>query len=154
MITAQVESFECAIPEIKEIINEHWEELALNKARVPLAPQWEEYVRREKSGTLFLTTVRKDAKIAAYYIAQVAPGFHYSQTLTGTMDIAYVIPKFRERGLAIPLFRCVECEMRRRGVQVWYSGFKSHNPLGMDKLLNRLGFEPADVYCQKWLGEK
>lgn len=154
MITASVESFEKAIPEIKEIFGEHWQELALNKTTVPLAPQWDEYVRREKAGTLFLATVRKDGSIIAYYIAQVAPGFHYSQTLTGTMDIAYVIPKARNRGMALPLFRCVEKEMRRRGVKVWYSGFKSHNPLGMDKLLDKLGFEPADVYCQKWLGEE
>jgi GNAT superfamily N-acetyltransferase len=151
MITAAVESFEQAIPEIKEIIDLHWEELALHKEKMPLKPQWAEYVRREQAGSLFLTTVRKDGKIAAYYIAQVAPGFHYGETLTGTMDIAYVVPSQRDRGLAIPLFRCVEREMRRRGVKIWFSGYKAHNPLGMDKLLGAMGFEPADVYCAKWI---
>lgn len=154
MITAQVESFERAIPEIRQIIDQHWQELALNKTTVPLSPQWNEYVRREREGILFLVTVRKDGEIAAYYIAQVAPGFHYSLTLTGTMDIVYVVPKYRDRGLAVPLFRAVEREMKRRCVQVWFSGYKAHNPLGMDRLLGAFGFEPADIYCVKWLGDK
>jgi GNAT superfamily N-acetyltransferase len=151
MITAAIESFELAIPEIKELIQFHWQELALNKDTVPLSPQWDEYVRREKNGTLFLATVRRDGKIAAYYIAQVAPGFHYSQTLTGTMDIAYVVPDQRQKGLAIPLFRTVEREMRRRGVKIWFSGWKTNNPLGMDKLLDAFGFTPADTYAVKRL---
>lgn len=151
MITAAIENFELAIPEIKELIGLHWSELALNKDTVPLSPQWDEYVRREKSGALFLATVRRDGKIAAYYIAQVAPGFHYSQTLTGTMDIAYVVPNQRQRGLAIPLFRTVEREMRRRGVKIWFSGWKTNNPLGMDKLLDAFGFTPADTYAVKRL---
>lgn len=154
MITKQIESFELAIPEIKELINSHWQELALNKDKVPLAPQWDEYVAREKKGILFLATVRKNGKIVAYYIAQVAPGFHYRETLIGTMDIAYVIPDQRNKGLAIPLFRCVEKEMKRRGVKVWFSGYKAHNPLGMDKLLTALKFEPADVYCVRYIGNE
>lgn len=152
MLTAQVESFERAIPEIKKLIDTHWDELALFKDKMPLRPQWDEYVRREKNGALFLATVRKNGEIVAYYIAQVALGFHYGETLTGTMDIAYVVPRLRERGLAIPLFRCVEREMKRRGVKVWYSGFKASNPMGMDKLLNAFGFAPADIYYAKWIG--
>jgi GNAT superfamily N-acetyltransferase len=129
----------------------HWEELALNKDTVPLAPQWDEYVAREQRGNLFLVTVRKNSELIAYYIAQVAPGFHYGETLTGTMDIAYVVPKHRNHGLALPLFRCVEKEMRRRGVKIWFSGYKTSKPLGMDKLLDLLKFEPADTYCVKRL---
>ncbi len=142
------------MPEIKLIIDKHWAELALFKNKMPLKPQWEEYVIRENRGSLFLTTVRRDGEIIAYYITQVAPGFHYSETLVGTMDIAYVVPAHRNRGVAFPLFRCVEKELLRRGVQVWYSGYKMHNPLGMDQLLKLFKFEPADVYCAKWLSHE
>lgn len=152
MITAQVESFEAALPELNALFPRHWEELALFRDRMPLAPQYDEYVTRERSGRLFLVTVREGSRIAAYYTAQIAPGFHYAGTLTGTMDLTYVVPELRERGLALPLFRCVERELRRRGVQVWYSGYKAHKPNGLDQLLPVLGFEPADVYMIKWLG--
>lgn len=152
MITAQVESFERAMPELAAIFPRHWEELALFRDKMPLAPQFAEYIRRERAGQLFLVTVRVDGRIAAYYTAQVAPGFHYGATLTAHMDMMFVVPDQRERGLALPLFRKVEDELRRRGVQLWYSGYKAHKPNQLDRLLPRLGFQPADVYMVKWIG--
>lgn len=153
MITAHLESFEACWPELVAIFPRHHLELALFKDKMPLAPQESEYIRRNQSGVLFFATLRWDGKIVAYYIAQIQPGFHYGTTLTGTQDICYVVPEVRNRGLAFPLFRLVEREMRRRGVKVWYSGWKTRNPLGMDKLLPVLGFVPADTYCVKWLGD-
>jgi predicted N-acetyltransferase YhbS len=69
------------------------------------------------------------------------------------MDIAYVVPHERNRGLALPLFRHTERELQRRGVKVWYSGWKMHNPLGMPELHQLLGFVPADSYAVKWIGD-
>ena len=151
MITAQIESFERCLPELVQLFPAHWEELALFKDRMPLAPQYAEYVRRERAGLLFLATVRWNAKIVAYYTAQVAPGFHYGKTLTGTQDMVWVTPEARNKGLSLPLHRCVEKELRRRGVGPWYAGYKTHNPLGMPKLLDKFGFIPADTYMVKWL---
>jgi hypothetical protein len=71
--------------------------------------------------------------------------------MTATMDILYIHPHVRNRGLALPLFKCVEKELRRRGVKIWYSGYKTNNALGLDKLLDLFGFTPADSYCVKWL---
>lgn len=153
MITTQIESFSDSASELASLFKTHWEELALFKDRMPLAPQWQEYAKREREGRLFLVTVRRDGKIVGYYISQTAPGFHYSTTHTGTMDIAYIVQSERNRGLAYPLFRRVERELKRRGVKVWFSGYKVHNPLGMPELLDLLGFKPADVYCAKWIGE-
>lgn len=153
MLTFQVDSFTDCIWEFKR--NQfpmHWAELALMRDRMPLDPDYKEYVRRETSGELFLVTGRWNGEIVCYYVAQVRPGFHYKSTLTGTMDICYVIPEYRGRGLALPLFRMVERELRRRGVQVWYSGYKTHNPLGMPQLHEALGFVPADSYMVKWIG--
>lgn len=152
MITAQVESFEYALPELERIFPVHHNELGLFKDRMPLAPQYDEYIARERAGRLFLVTVRRNGKIAAYYTAQVAPGFHYKNTLTGTQDMVYVVPDERNRGLSLPLFNRVEKELQRRGVQLWYAGLKTHNPLGMPRLLDMLGFQPADTYQAKWIG--
>ncbi len=152
MISAQIESFAQCAGELANLFPGHWEELALFKDRMPLSPQWQEYVRRERDGILFLATVRWDGAIVGYYTAQVAPGFHYSTTLTGTHDLVYVVPEARDKGLALPLFRCVQRELKRRGVRLWFSGYKVHNPLGMPRLLDALGFTPSDTYCAKWIG--
>lgn len=153
MITAQVERFEDCLPELRHIFPRHWQELALFQDRMLLDPQYDEYVARERAGRLLLVTVRKDGKIAAYYTAQIAPGFHYVSTLTGTMDMLYIVPEERGRGLVMPLFKQVEKALRRRGVRLWYSGFKTAMPLELDQLLPMMGFQPADSYMAKWLGD-
>lgn len=152
MITFQIESFEQCVPELRVLFLTHHAELGLFRDRMPLDPDYPEYVRREREGSLFLTTGRWNGKIVAYYCAQVRPGFHYKSTFTGTMDIAYVVPEERNRGLALPLFRHTERELQRRGVKVWYSGYKVANEMGMSGLHAALGFIPADQYCVKWLG--
>lgn len=152
MLTVQVETFEAALPELRNIFPQHWHELGLFRDKMPLAPQYGEYVRREMNGQLFLVTARQDGRIVAYYTTQVANGFHYADTLTAHMDMMYIVPELRGKGASLPLFRHVEAELRRRGVQAWYGGYKTHNPLGLDKLLPALGFQPADSFMVKWLG--
>lgn len=153
MITAQIETMESCLPELLGLWPRHWEELALFKDRIPLRPQVDEYIRRNRIGSLFLATVRWNGRLAGYFICQVAAGFHYGETLTGTTDIYWIDPELRQRGLFLPLYRCVERELRRRGVVAFYSGFKTNLPLDMDKMLPKLGFIPADTYLLKWLGD-
>jgi len=153
MITAQIESFVDCAPELARLFPMHWEELALFRDRMPLSPQYAEYARREREGVLFLATIRWNGDIVGYYTAQCAPGLHYGSTLSATHDLVYVLPEVRDRGLAFPLFRLVERELKRRGVQVWYSGYKADKPLGMPGLLSTLGFKPSDHYCAKWIGQ-
>lgn len=149
MITAQIESIEACLPELLRLWPLHWEELALFKDRIPLHPQTDEYIRRNRAGMLFLATVRWNGRLAGYHIVQIANGFHYGQTLTGTTDIYWIDPEVRNRGLFLPLYRCVERELKRRGVTVFYCGWKTSKPLSMDQMLPKLGFIPADTYCAK-----
>lgn len=153
MLTVQIESFAAAMPELVKIFPTHWEELALFKDRMPLAPQYEEYIAREMNGDLFLATVRWDGKIAGYYTAQCRPGFHYKETFTALQDMVYIVPEYRDLGLSLPLFRLVERELRRRGVQLWYAGYKTDKSLRLPELLSRIGFMPADTYMAKWIGQ-
>jgi len=152
MITAQIESFELAIPELERIFPEHHRELGLFRDVMPLAPRFPEYVLKERLGEFFLATVRWDGKIAAYYTCLISPGLHYRTTLSAHMDMLYVIPEYRERGLIVPLMRCVEKELKRRGVKIWYCGYKTLKPFALDRLYRNLGFSPSDTYVAKWLG--
>lgn len=152
MITAQVDSFAASVDALKPLFLGHWSELALFKDRMALDPQYQEYIARERAGTLVLVTVRRDGLIVAYHIVQIAPGFHYGTTLTAISDIYYVIPKQRGKGLVYPLFRAVEKELKRRGVQLWISGHKTGSPLQMPGIFGALGFEPCDTHYAKWIG--
>lgn len=152
MLTCHVDSFEQMLPELKELLPGHYEELALNKDKVPLSPQYGVYIERERRGELLFVTMREAGRIVGYFIGFIAPGLHYSTCLTCTMDIFYVHPDKRGSGLpGVRLFRFVEKELRRRGVDRWFVGSKCK--ADASALFKFLEFEQVEIYYSKWLGD-
>lgn len=151
MITCHVESFEQQLAELQVLLPEHYKELALNQAHVPLSPQYDIYIRRERAGELLFVTLRDAGALVGYFIGFIAPGLHYSTCLTCTMDIFYVRADKRTGSAGIRMFRFVETELRRRGVQRWFMGSKVK--ADASALFKRIGAEPVETYYSKWLGE-
>lgn len=151
MITAHNESFAANIEQLKELIPLHYEELALNKDKVPLSPRWDVYLSQEAIGELVFITLRDAGKLAGYFVGFVAPGLHYSTCLTCIQDIFYVKPD--ERGMAAGniLFEFVENELKRRGVQRLVTNSKNHFPAAW--LFDRRGYESIETIHSKWLGD-
>lgn len=151
MITCHVESFTDRIDELKQIIPMHYEELALNKDKVPLSPQWDIYKQRDAMGGVLFMVMREAGEMIGYFIGFIAPGLHYSTCLTCTMDIFYIRPDKRGSGLpGIKLFREVEKELKRRGVDRWFCGSKTK--ADASALFERLEFDRVEVYYSKWIG--
>jgi len=151
MITAQIESFEERLEEFKPLFPIHWEELALNKDKVPLDPQYDLYIDRERAGELLFVTLRKKGEAVGYFIGFIAPGLHYKTCLTCSMDIFYVHPEHRGSSAGKQLFRFVENELRRRGVDRWFVGSKNHKDASW--LFESLEFDLCETYYTKWLGD-
>jgi len=150
MITVHVESFREQLTELQQLLPSHYAELALDQAHVPLAPQYDVYIERERRGELLFVTLREGGALIGYFIGFVAPGLHYSTCLTCTMDIFYVRKDRRSGTAGLRLFRFVEQELRRRGVQRWFMGSKVH--ADASALFKRIGARPVEVYYSKWLG--
>lgn len=151
MLTVQLESFAQRLDEFKPLFPLHWEELALNKDKVPLDPQYDIYIEREKRGELIFATMRELGKPVGYFIGFVAPGLHYKTCLTCTMDIFYVCKEKRTGTAGIKLFRFVEKELKRRGVNRWFMGSKVH--ADASALFERIGATKVETYYSKWLGD-
>lgn len=151
MITTQIESFTERLPELKELFPLHWKELALNQDKVPLDPQYEIYEQRELLGELLFVTLREAGALIGYFVGFIAPGLHYRSCLTCTMDIFFVHPDKRHGRAGIQLFKAVEQELRRRRVQRWFVGSKSH--ADASKLFEYLEFNKVETYYSKWLGD-
>lgn len=151
MLTTQVESFTERLNEFRPLFPLHWEELALNKDKVSLDPQYDIYLAREKRGELLFVTLRELGAPVGYFIGFIAPGLHYRTCLTCTMDIFYVHPDKRNGRAGVKLFRAVEAELKRRGVQRWFVGSKCHADASV--LFEYLDFERVEVYYSKWIGE-
>lgn len=149
MITAQVESLTARLEEMKPLFPLHWEELALNRDKVPLDPQYDIYLARDARGEVLFITLRELGELVGYFVGFVAPGLHYRTCLTLTMDIFYVRPDKRGR-CGVRLFRAVEEEAKRRGVKRMFVGSKCHKDASW--LFERLGYEEVERYFSKWIG--
>jgi GNAT superfamily N-acetyltransferase len=150
MITCHCESFEERLTELQVLLPLHYRELALNQDKVPLAPQYHVYIERERAGGLLFVTLRDAGELVGYFIGFIAPGLHYETCLTCTTDIFYVREDRRAGAVGVRMFRFVEAELRRRGVQRWFMGSKIH--ADASALFKRIGAEPVETYYSKWLG--
>ncbi|NNH35716.1 GNAT family N-acetyltransferase [Acinetobacter sp. NIPH 2377] len=151
MITAHVESFEENLEYLKPLLPIHYKELALNQDKVPLSPQFDKYVATEKQGGLIFVTLRKAGEMVGYFIGFIAPGLHYSTCLTCQMDIFYVLPEHRGSGTGFQLFKFVEQQLKKRGVQRLFVGSKLHKDASW--LFEKLNYTPVETYYSAWLGD-
>lgn len=150
MITAQPEPFPPFLDEVKPLLPLHYEELALNKDKVPLDPQYNVYLARDAAGEVMVITLRRDGELVGYFVGFVAPGLHYRTCLTLQMDIFYIAPEHRGGTGALKLFRAVEREAKRRGIQRMFVGSKWHRDAS--RLFKALGYEMVEIYFSKWIG--
>ena len=151
MLTCHVESLAQRLEEIKELLPLHYKELALNQDKVPLSPRYDIYLNREEAGELVFVTMRDVGELVGYFLGFIQPGLHYSTCLTCQMDIFYI--RQDKRGNALPgvrLFRAVEAELKRRGVQRWFVGSKCK--ADASALFEFLDFERVEVFYTKWIG--
>lgn len=150
MLTASVENYADCIEELKTVYPDHWDELALNKDHVPLAPMYEVYDARDAAGELMLVVLRSSGKLAGYFLGFIGPALHYRTCLTLTLDIFRVLPEYRDGTAGVKLFKAAQAEAKRRGVQRMFVGSKCH--ADASALFKRLGYEPVETFYSCWLG--
>lgn len=160
MITAHIEQLHQCLPELKAFFPAHYEELALDQDKVPLDPDYDEYLRREAAGQVLCCVLRESGKIVGYFVGFVTPALNYRTCLTLNMAVFWIHPDYRaedslssleEELLWIELFETVLVEAKRRGVKRYYLGGKVHRNINW--VFEHLGMKPADTYWVGWLGE-
>jgi len=150
-ITAQAESFMTVRPELERLFPKHWEELALDKDKVPLDVDWPRYAQLERAGILLFITLRQNGRLVGYYMGFVMPHLHYKSTTTLAMDIYWTHPDIRGGFAGRRLLRKVEEEARARGVKRMFAVSKDHKD--SSRLFNALGFKPIETVHSKWIGD-
>lgn len=154
LLTAQVERWADCVDDLAVLFPAHYEALALNKDKVPLAPRWDAYAGMERQGILLLVTLRQAGALKGYFVGMVQPSLHYGNCLECSMDMFWTDPAIRGgRGLLTPgllLFRAVRRELKRRGVQRWHVGSKMHQDAS--RLFRALGMTPIETYYSQWIG--
>jgi GNAT superfamily N-acetyltransferase len=131
------------------MLRRHWEELALDKDSVSLAPDWRRYRLLEAEGVLSTMAVRQRGKLVGYSIMVLTTGLHYRGCFEARMDIFWLAPEARGRFGGVRLFRAHEKELRRRGVKRIYVGSKLHRD--SSRLFLALGYRPVELWLSKML---
>jgi hypothetical protein len=84
-ITYQVEKPSVVLPEMVPFFAAHWQEIAMNRDRVPLDVDYDKYLALGEAGRLHVVTVREDGKLVGYHVSFIEPcGIERQLTLSDT----------------------------------------------------------------------
>lgn len=135
----QVETLGTSLNEMKPLLEEHYQEIALYKDKIKLNPDYEKYYALERNNNLCVFTVREEGKLIGYSIFFVFHHLHYSDCLTASNDIVFISKKFRKGMAAIKLFKFAETHLINMGVAVINYHIKFSNDI--KALMDRLEYK-------------
>lgn len=149
MITYQQESLVTVKADIIPLLEKHWEEVALNKEKIKLNPDWDAYANLEDAGVLKIFTARADGKLIGYFVVFVKSHIHYKDHLFCYNDVIFVDEEYRKGFTSPRLIKFAEKCLKADGVEVMIVNTKRHKPF--DSLLVWLGYKHIENLYSKVL---
>lgn len=150
MVKYQQEFLYTVEDDAKPLLEKHWEEIAVNKDKIKLNPDWDAYRELEAQGKLKIFTAREGENLVGYFVVVVTTNLHYKDHLFATNDIIYLAPEYRKGFVGIRLIRFAEKCLKEDKVSVLVVNTKVHKPF--DPVLERLGFNLTERVYSKYLG--
>ena len=151
MITYQQEFLTTARPDAQKLLEDHWEEIALNKGKIALNPDWEAYEALESSGKLKIFTARDDDRLIGYFVVIVGVNLHYKDHVFAANDILYLSKEHRKGRTGLKLIKFAEKCLKKDGVSVLSINTKVHKPF--DSLMEYMGFNLIERVYSKYIGD-
>lgn len=151
MITYQRETLEESLSEIELLLEAHWKEVAVNKDKIFLNPDFDIYKRMENSGNLAIYTARATGSLIGYFVVVLGVNPHYKDHIFATNDVIYLDPAFRKSMVGSTLITYAEESLKDDGVSVLAINTKTHVPF--DNTLKRLDFNHVENVYMKFIGE-
>lgn len=127
----------------KHLLAEHWDEVALNKGVMVLAPDEQRYLALEATGMFFALAAWDNDQLVGYSGNLISRHLHYSGLRYANNDVLFVAKAHRNSPLGLRLIRETEHEAARRGARLvmWHS--KENTPLA--NILPKLGYGVQDI---------
>jgi len=148
-ITYQQESLVNCKSDAEYLLQQHWEEIALNKDTIKLNPDWDAYYDLEELGALKIFTARFDGKLVGYFVVICRNHLHYKDDLFAFNDVLYLQKDYRKGLTGAKLMKFAEKCLKEDGVSVLVVNTKRHKPF--DILLSWLGFKHTENIYTKYL---
>lgn len=135
--------------EIEPLLEEHWQEIALNKDIIKLNPDWRQYAKLDEINALRIYTARKDEKLMGYFVIVVSKSLHYRDHLFANNDIIFLTKPARKGLTGFKLIKFAMESLQAEGVTKLHVNTKTHQPF--DPIMERLGFEEIETVFSKVL---
>jgi GNAT superfamily N-acetyltransferase len=148
-ITYQQEFLDTVEKDIKPLIEDHWEEIALNKSAIKLNPDWDAYHNLEDAGILKIFTARFGGKLIGYFVVLIRNHIHYKDHVFAANDVLFLKQEYRKGLTGAKLMRFAEKCLKEDGVSVLVVNTKRHKPF--DGLLEWLGYSHVENVYSKYL---
>jgi L-amino acid N-acyltransferase YncA len=151
VITYQVEPWAMYRGDCQAIWAEHYDEIAGDKARMPMRPHEALYERLEATGALQVMTARSAGRLVGYMLFNIQPHPHYADILCGFED-AYFLSATHRNGMAgVRLIRQSIAALKARGVKRVFIHTKKAKDVG--RILTFLGLTHSDEIYSAWIGD-
>lgn len=147
----QQEFLDSVVEDVKELLKSHWDELALNKDKIKINPDWDTYYALQEQGKLDIFTARDKGVLVGYFVVLVSTHMHYKDHLFAKNDLIYLAPSHRKGFTGVKLIKFAESMLKEDGVSVLVINTKNHKPF--HKLMEFLGFISEDTEYTKYIGD-
>ena len=132
---------------LEMLVQEHWQEVGVEKERMPLAVDWTRYRKLEDQGILLVLGARRNERLIGYNAFFYLPHLHYSTTQLAGCDAIYVTRKHRMSGAGIALIDRAERDLAERAKPDWCR-ITYHDRHGIEllgKVLRKRGYVASDT---------
>ena len=150
MIEYKEETYDQVIDEIKPLLEDHWEEIALHKDTIKLNPDYKRYQEMFKNGSMKIVTARDDGKLVGYCILMLYHHIHYKDQFMAMDDIFFIAKDYRKGLTGVKLFIKTEEIMKQYGVTKLSMNVKVHQDVGT--IFERLGYKETERMFTKMIG--
>jgi hypothetical protein len=140
--TFQQEPWAALREEIWPLWQLHYVEIAEDKERIPLDPDWDKYDRLAEGGHLQIITARRDSALIGYVFAVVDTHLHYRTTLVAQFDLYWLRPKCRGGRTAWRMFEAMDQHLASLGVVKAFGNTKLAHDQG--RLFEAMGWREAE----------
>lgn len=135
--------------EMLSLLDEHYEELTLNKEVVKLNPDWEEYHKREINNKFVFISMRESGKLIGYSAWFIGPHIHYKDLVVAVNDVIFLKKEYRSGTNGIKLLKKSEEIVKGLGVNKITWHIKESN--NFIPILKRMRYSTEDIIVGKIL---
>jgi GNAT superfamily N-acetyltransferase len=134
------ESYTNIKDEIKPLLEQHYQEIALDQDVIKLNPDWDAYAKYDSIHALRCYTARNDdGDLVGYFVLMVSTSLHYKDHLFANNDVIFLRKDARKGMTGVKLIKyAVKC-LQHEGITRININTKTHQPF--DVVVERLGFE-------------